>query len=178
VLHKSVRYNCRVLFYNGQILLVRPKLHLAMDGNYREGRWFTAWAKIKQVEDLLLPEVLQLATGQRTVPIGDGIVAALDTLLGSEMCEELFTPHSPHIHMGLAGVEIFTNGSGSHHELRKLHRRVDLIEMATSKVGGVYLYANHQGCDGERVYYDGCALIAVNGHIVAQVERVFLCGRQ
>ena len=34
--------------------------------------------------------------------------------------------------------------------------------------GGIYLFSNHQGCDGERQYYDGCAMIAINGHIVAQ----------
>ena len=48
----------------------------------------------------------------------------------------LCIPPSPHIAMGLDGVEVFTNGSGSHHELRKLHKRVDLIKSATSKVGG------------------------------------------
>ena len=36
--------------------------------------------------------------------------------------------------MGLDGVEIFTNSSGSHHELRKLYTRVDLIKEATLKV--------------------------------------------
>ena len=36
------------------------------------------------------------------------------------------------------------------------------------QLGGVYLYANQQGCDGDRLYYDGCAMIAMNGHIVAQ----------
>lgn len=41
---------------------------------------------------------------------------------------------SPHISMGLDGVEIFTNSSGSHHELRKLNTRVDLIKAATAKV--------------------------------------------
>ena len=41
---------------------------------------------------------------------------------------------SPHILMGLDGVEIFTNSSGSHHELRKLHTRIDLIKEATVKV--------------------------------------------
>jgi NAD+ synthase (glutamine-hydrolysing) len=30
------------------------------------------------------------------------------------------------------------------------------------------LYANQQGCDGDRLYYDGCAMIAVNGRIIAQ----------
>ncbi|KAJ3299953.1 glutamine-dependent NAD(+) synthetase [Borealophlyctis nickersoniae] len=70
--------------------------------------------------------------------------------------------------MALDGVEIFTNSSGSHHEFRKLHTRVDLIKDATGKSGGVYLYANQQGCDGERVYYDGCSLILMNGQIVGQ----------
>jgi NAD+ synthase (glutamine-hydrolysing) len=70
--------------------------------------------------------------------------------------------------MGLDGVEIFTNSSGSHHELRKLYTRVDLIKEATQKLGGVYLYANQQGCDGDRLYYDGCAMIALNGTIIAQ----------
>jgi len=32
----------------------------------------------------------------------------------------------------------------------------------------VYLYANQQGCDGDRLYYDGCAMIALNGRIIAQ----------
>ena len=36
--------------------------------------------------------------------------------------------------MGLDGVEIFTNSSGSHHELRKLFTRVELIKEATLKV--------------------------------------------
>jgi NAD+ synthase (glutamine-hydrolysing) len=36
------------------------------------------------------------------------------------------------------------------------------------KLGGVYLYANQQGCDGDRLYYDGCAMIALNGCIIAQ----------
>lgn len=104
------------------------------------------------------------------------MLATRDTCIGSEICEELWTPHrsaqprahsstvgvamgygdngagragrhtalfflstasahSPHVDMGLDGVEIFTNASGSHHVLRKAHARVDLVTMATTKVG-------------------------------------------
>ena len=45
VMHRNVTYNCRVVFYNGQILMIRPKMAMADDGNYRESRWFTAWTK-------------------------------------------------------------------------------------------------------------------------------------
>jgi hypothetical protein len=41
---------------------------------------------------------------------------------------------APHIALALAGVEIISNGSGSHHELRKLDTRIDLIRSATRKV--------------------------------------------
>lgn len=168
IMHNGVRYNGRVLLFNRRILLVRPKLILADDGNYREPRWFAAWQRPLTLETFTLPRQIAALTGQETVPIGDATVALGDVVFASETCEELFAPHSPHTYLSLAGAEIITNGSGSHHELRKLHRRIDLIKNATAKNGGVYLYANQQGCDGGRLYYDGCALIAVNGQIVAQ----------
>ncbi|CAI4940001.1 BBT_HP_G0012110.mRNA.1.CDS.1 [Saccharomyces cerevisiae] len=168
VLHKNVRYNCRLLSLDGEILFIRPKVWLANDGNYREMRFFTPWMKPGVVEDFILPPEIQKVTGQRLVPFGDAVINSLDTCIGTETCEELFTPQSPHIAMSLDGVEIMTNSSGSHHELRKLNKRLDLILNATKRCGGVYLYANQRGCDGDRLYYDGCALIAINGTIVAQ----------
>jgi NAD+ synthase (glutamine-hydrolysing) len=39
ILHRNLRYNCRVLALNGKILFIRPKLYLANDGNYREMRY-------------------------------------------------------------------------------------------------------------------------------------------
>lgn len=115
----------------------------------------------RKTEDYYLPRIVSDICGQYTVPFGDGVVSTIDTCIGSEICEELFTAnrcervsfeevicyitlslslllslhsHSPHISMGLDGVEIFTNASGSHHQLRKLHQRIDLIQSASSKV--------------------------------------------
>uniref|UniRef100_A0A8C6QA80 Glutamine-dependent NAD(+) synthetase n=1 Tax=Nannospalax galili TaxID=1026970 RepID=A0A8C6QA80_NANGA len=168
VMHRNVRYNCRVIFLNWRILLIRPKMALANEGNYRELRWFTPWSRSRQTEEYFLPQMLQDLTKQKTVPFGDAVLATQDTCIGSEVCEELWTPHSPHIDMGLDGVEIITNASGSHHVLRKAHARVDLVTMATTKNGGIYLLANQKGCDGDRLYYDGCAMISMNGNVFAQ----------
>ncbi|OLL24912.1 Glutamine-dependent NAD(+) synthetase [Neolecta irregularis DAH-3] len=168
VVHRNVKYNCRVIILDSKIILIRPKLSLANDGNYREQRYFTPWGRPRHVETLHLPRIISDLTGQTSVPFGDAVISTPDSCFGAETCEELFTPNSPHIAMGLNGVELFTNSSGSHHELRKLHRRVELIQEATYKTGGIYLYANQQGCDGDRLYYDGCAMIALNGKIIAQ----------
>lgn len=66
---------------------------------------------------------------------------------------------SPHAHMGLNGVEVFTNSSGSHHELRKLHTRVNLILEATRKVGTFDL--------------GSCQIIALIPGLARQVAYIF-----
>ncbi|XP_017159477.1 glutamine-dependent NAD(+) synthetase isoform X2 [Poecilia reticulata] len=171
IMHHNVRYNCRVIFLNRKILLIRPKMLMANSGTYREMRWFSPWSRLRQVEEYFLPRMIQEVTGQDTVPFGDCVLSTKDTCIGTEICAELWNPNSPHIQMGLDGVEIFTNSSASHHELRKADQRVNLIKTATTKSGGIYLYANQRGCDGDRLYYDGCAMVAINGEVVA-------CGAQ
>lgn len=104
VLHHGVRYNCRVFCLDRRILLVRPKLFMADDGNYREGRYFTPWKRLNALEDHVLPRVLREATGQATVPFGIGAVATPDTVIAAETCEELWTPRSPHVELFLGGT--------------------------------------------------------------------------
>jgi NAD+ synthase (glutamine-hydrolysing) len=56
VLFGGARYNCRVLARDRKILLIRPKVAMADNGNYRESRYFTAYRGMKgRLEDLVLP---------------------------------------------------------------------------------------------------------------------------
>ncbi|CAK9049277.1 Glutamine-dependent NAD(+) synthetase (NAD(+) synthase [glutamine-hydrolyzing]) (NAD(+) synthetase) [Durusdinium trenchii] len=143
VMHRNVPYNCRVWVVNRKIVGIRPKIYLANDGNYREMRWFTPWyidpskAGFGELEEYFLPREIGEITGQAKVPFGVFAVSTKDTCLATETCEELFTPDAPHIKLALDGVEIIANGSGSHHQLRKLDKRIDLVRGATSKSGGV-----------------------------------------
>ncbi len=92
IMHKNVIYNCRVIIHNRKILLIRPKMWLANDGNYRELRYFTPWMKHREWEEHYLPRIVQAVTGQVKVPFGDCVVSTVDTCIGVELCEELFTP--------------------------------------------------------------------------------------
>lgn len=168
VIHDNVRYNCRVYCLNRRILLIRPKTCLADDGNYRESRWFTSWTRGYTLTTYTVPRDIREITGQATVPFGLGSLRFNDTMLGAETCEELFTPENPGIVLGLGGCEIIGNGSGSHHTQGKLGRRLELIQETTRKNGGLYMYANQQGCDGGRLYFDGAAIIVMNGIVIAQ----------
>ena len=113
---------------------------MADDGNYRETRYFSCWPRERALEDWPLPPCVAAAAnygkGQSTAPFGYAVVEALGSVFGVETCEELWTPDAPHIDMALAGCEMVGNGSGSHHQLRKLDTRVNLITSASSKAGG------------------------------------------
>ena len=137
----------------------------------RETRWFTAWVKKRQVEDHFLPRLIQEITGQKKVPFGDAVIATLDTCIGYEICEELWNPQSTHIEMGLDGVEIFVNSSGSYMELRKAYVTVDLVRGATAKSGGCYLFSNCRGGDGDRVFFNSNSCISLNGDIVSRTRQ-------
>ncbi|XP_010676846.1 glutamine-dependent NAD(+) synthetase-like [Beta vulgaris subsp. vulgaris] len=168
IIKGSERYNCQVFCMNRKIIMIRPKIWLANDGNYRELRWFTAWKQKYQIVEFQLPPAISEAINQTTVPFGYGFIQFLDTAVAAEICEELFSPVPPHAELALNGVEVFMNASGSHHQLRKLDLRMRGFKGATHTRGGVYMYSNHQGCDGGRLYYDGCCCVVVNGDVVAQ----------
>jgi NAD+ synthase (glutamine-hydrolysing) len=166
--HRGCSYNARLIALNGEVLAIRPKLDLCNDGNFREMRYFSPWPR-QRVDEYHLPKVIQnLARKQKRCRIGEVAFEANDASFASETCEELWTPNSPHSLYSLAGIEIVLNSSGSHHELRKLDTRINLIKEATAKTGGVYMYSNQRGCDGDRLYYDGCALILNSGKVLAQ----------
>jgi len=195
IMHNGVLYNCRLFYttiadtasstspviaetlatppstpkYIPKIILIRPKLYLADDGNYREGRWFTGWSrdKIPVMERYTLPEDIQAITQQTDVAFGIGIVEAQGVTIASEVCEELFTPESPNILFGLEGVDILSNGSGSHFQLGKRNHRHELIKGATDRNGGVYMYSNQLGNDGGRLVFDGNGMIYQNGKLLA-----------
>ena len=165
VAHNGVVYNCRVHVQGKRILLIRPKLFLCDDGNYRESRHFTRWSKRGQTEDFLLPQVVSQETSplQEHCPFGDAILEfRCGTKVANETCEELWAPEPPHIQYSLEGAHIFTNGSGSHWKLKKLDKRAELVCSSVSRCGGVYIYSNLKGCDGSRVVYDGAPMIAMN----------------
>jgi len=187
ILYHGARYNCRVLICDRKVLMIRPKTSMADSGNYRESRYFTAYqppstsnssdsgsglSSSSAYEQFQLPNAWQENFGQKIAPFGTlSLQCANGVTIGCESCEELWTPQSAHINLSLGGVEVIGNGSGSHHELRKLHARLELMISATRKCGGVYLYANQRGCDGGRLYFDGCAMIVCNGQVLAQAKQ-------
>lgn len=165
VIHGGVKYNTMIFIANNEIILIRPKINLADDGNYREARWFTTWSK-NQIEIFDLPDF-----PQKSVPIGIAIINCNGVNIAAEVCEELWVPDSMNIPLYLSNTDIILNSSGSHFEMNKINKRKDLINAATRRSGGAYVYSNCEGCDGDRLYFDGGSMIGLNGKILAVEER-------
>ncbi|XP_065858988.1 glutamine-dependent NAD(+) synthetase-like isoform X2 [Euphorbia lathyris] len=168
ILKGSERYNCQVLCMNRKIIMIRPKMRLVNIDNFMESRWFKAWQLNEKMVDFQLPNDVSEAISQNSAPFGYGFIQFLDTVVAAEVCRELFSTFPPHDDLAHNGVEIFLNASGSSFQLGKaINFRLRTLIGATQSVGGVYIYGNQRGCDGGRLYYDGCSCIVVNGEVVA-----------
>lgn len=102
-------------------------LHMEHLMSCRETRYFKTWKSSREIEQHGLPPEIREITGQRTCSFGNAALQLNDAVLAAETCEELFTPLAPHIALALSGVEIITNGSGSHHQVSLPGHRLDGI---------------------------------------------------
>ncbi|KAI6230974.1 Glutamine-dependent NAD(+) synthetase [Aphelenchoides besseyi] len=169
--HNLALYNCLAAVINGRIVMIYPKSALCDEDIYRETRHFVAWKHHRQVFDYYIEE--EYGFEQKSVPFGDGFVESVDGVrVGFELCEELWTAKTKAVDLSLRAVDIICNGSGSHHVLGKSHQRINQLVLGqTQKMGGIYLYANHRGCDGDRVYFDGMSSVVMNGQLYAQINQ-------
>lgn len=193
----SSLYNCVVVLLNSKIVYIRPKNRLAINGNYREMRWFTPWhnGTDPSVDWFQLPSMVTSLTGQVRVPFGDNAIievvnsmfgddlslhSAVSSLkIGYEICEELWQADGQSSRLfGQRGCHLVMNCSGSYWELRKLDSAIRHSKSITSKAGGVYAYVNSLGCDGGgRLVYYGRSFVAENGKLltmsVTKEEEIF-----
>jgi NAD+ synthase (glutamine-hydrolysing) len=64
-------------------------------------------------------------------------------------------------------IPIQAISTASNHELGGFDTCFILLQEAARESGGVILYSDQRGCGGDRTYSDGCAMIFVNGELVA-----------
>jgi len=74
VIHKNTSYNCRVVIHDGKIVLIRPKMWMANDGNY-----------VRQTSLILVELELRLHSGTGQVRSAALTVITVD-LVGRLMC--------------------------------------------------------------------------------------------
>jgi NAD+ synthase (glutamine-hydrolysing) len=161
-------FNCAVALNQGHILGVIPKTLLPAYKEFYEDRWFTSSmdARCNTVE--LLGE---------QVPFGTDILFRLQgipsSLIGVEICEDLWVPLAPHEYQALAGATILINLSASNEVLGKADWRRIMASSESGRCIAAYCYVSSGiGESSNDVVYGGHVLIAENGTVLSESERL------
>jgi len=155
-------YNAAALLVDGRVAGLSAKRHLAGDGIHYEPRWFKPWPEGHTAE---------VEIGGRAVPVGDVLFDVGGVKIGFEICEDAWVANRPGGHMALEGVDVILNPSASHFAFGKDDVRQRFVTEGSRAFGVAYLYSNLLGNEAGRIIYDGGALIASAGQLVAAGER-------
>lgn len=156
VIHRSVAYNCKIILYNGKVVLIRPKMHLADEENYREKRYFIPYQPPADLslDTHYLPDLIREITGESSCPFGYSHLRFRDGLIGIEICEEVWRINSKS-RPSYLNCDIIMSSSASHFQTNKMQTRFNMIKELIQKSDGTYIYCNLLGFDGGSVYFDG-----------------------
>jgi len=158
VLHRNSLFNCACLIVDGKIAGFVAKRFLAGDGIHYEPRWFKPWPA--EVRD-------QLMVGDETFPIGDLCFDCGGVRIGFEICEDAWVANRPGAALARKATDIILNPSASHFAFGKLEVRKRFVVEGSRAFGTSYVYANLLGNEAGRAIYDGGALIATDGKLLA-----------
>lgn len=163
IVWRNAIFNAVAVCVDGRIIGFICKRFLAGDGVHYEPRWFKPWP-----------------TGARgrvdvrgeSLPIGDLHFDVGGVRFGFEICEDAWVAQRPGTSLAGRGVDIILNPSASHFAFGKLAVRKRFVIEGSRAFGVTYVYANLLGCDEGRIVYDGGALIATQGQLIASGPRL------
>ncbi len=163
LLFQSTLFNTACLIVDGQVRGFVAKRYLAGEGIHYEPRWFKAW-----------PSGLVTSTEVDAValPLGEIFFDLGGVKVGFEICEDAWVARRPGADLALKGVDIILNPSASHFAFGKFEVRKRFVTEGSRAFGVSYVYANLLGNESGRTIYDGGALIASAGELMAVGPRL------
>jgi len=156
-------YSCAVVFQDGQVLGVVPKIYLPSYSEFYELRYFTSGKNVSVTIEIC----------GKTVPFGTNIIFMAKSnpnlKVAAEICEDMFVIFPPSSFHAQAGASIIVNLSASNELVGKSDYRKILIKSQSGRLSTGYVYAS-AGC-GESVsdiIFSGHRIIAENGKILKE----------
>ena len=160
--HQKGVYNVCALAVDAKLVGFVAKRALAGDGIHYEPRWFKPWPAGARATTSVLGQLL---------PLGDVFFDCGGVRLGFEICEDAWMADRRGAELSLSGVDLILNPSASHFAFGKHVIRRRLVLEGSRAFGVTYLYANLLGNEAGRAIYDGDAIIASDGALVAEARR-------
>ena len=161
--HEGNLYNAACLVADGQILGLAAKQNLAGDGLHYEPRWFKPWQRDQQASTSI---------NGNDYPLGDLIFDLGAVRVAFEICEDAWVQDRPGVRLAARGAQLILNPSASHFAFGKQQQRRNFVLDASRDLGVSYIYTNLLGNEAGRSIYDGGAMIASQGELVAAGPRL------
>ncbi len=156
-------FNCAALAVDGKLVGFVAKQHLAGDGIHYEPRWFKAWPSGIHGE---------IEVGGQEYPIGDLIFDVGGVRIGFEICEDAWVGTRPGGSLAARGADIILNPSASHFAFDKHQVRQRFVLEGSRAFNVSYVYSNLTGNESGRAIFDGDAMIASGGNMLACGQRL------
>jgi NAD+ synthase (glutamine-hydrolysing) len=160
--HAKGVFNACALVADGKLLGFVAKRALAGDGIHYEPRWFKPWPAGTRT---------RVSVHGEEFPLGDYVFDVGGVRLGFEICEDAWMAKRPGAELSLDAVDVILNPSASHFAFGKHEIRRRLVLEGSRAFGVAYVYSNLLGNEAGRAIYDGDALIAAGGAVVARAPR-------
>ncbi len=158
-------YNCAVVVFNGAVLGVVPKTHIANYNEFYEKRWFASGNQFKSCQGINLYG-FETKIGSQIFDLGSGAV------LGIEICEDLWVSDPPSSTLVHHGANLIANVSASDEYVSKAEYRKSLVSNQSARCICAYLYAGASVYESTTdLVFSGATLIAENGAVLAEGER-------
>ena len=161
-------YNCGAVVSGGKIHGLVPKTYLPNYNEFYERRWFSSSEDLTQRE--IDSKFLGLAESY-SVPVGRDLLFRLGdgTVLGVEICEDLWTPMPPSTFMTINGAEVIVNLSASNETVGKRDYRRRLVEHQSSICSCIYAYASSGSTESTQdLVFSGHSIIAEDGNVLKE----------
>ncbi len=160
--HGGGLFNVGCLIVDGKIAGFVGKQNLAGEGIHYEPRWF------KPLPNNVRAEVEVFGA---KYPLGDVVFDVGGVLIGFEICEDAWVATRPGSELALHGTDIILNPSASHFAFGKQEVRTRFVLEGSRAFNVSYIYANLLGNEAGRAIYDGGAMIASMGRLLATGPR-------
>ena len=164
-------YNCGAVISGGMLRGLVPKTFIPNYSEFYERRWFTSG------EDLKLTGISARALGldgDYSVAVGRDLLFSLGegTILGVEVCEDLWTPLPPSSLQALNGAQVIVNLSASNETVGKRAYREKMVQHQSSACICTYAYCSSGSTESTQdLVFSGHSMISSGGTLLAENQK-------
>ena len=151
--------NCAAVIAAGELQALSSKTYHPNYGESSESRWFSAAAEGTAVT---IAGVTVFVDNETLVPVAD-------TMLGIEICEDLFAPIAPSAIHALSGAEVILNLAASPEIAGKRKLRKERVVAQSAACKCIYAYASAGYTESTSdLVFSGHSIIAEDGEVLCE----------